>query len=248
MMTRSRCSAVSAAFVIGGLAVAPAAVADFDVSPGAAAGRVTTNAYEDATQTFVPDVRVFHYAFDDPGNPFFTQDPGFHPLAGSGLPTGTTLTASVNAPLTYWGGAGAVAFGALPQGETLRLQKGTPSLTVGASAPAGALTISTVDASGEFDEHLESTLIGSGGDPTPGLYLTSIVLHGSTAGAGDSLPLYLIYNNGLDDAAETAAVLAVRDAFAPGSNLAGVPEPGGLAIGMLAGAGLLARRRRRADH
>jgi hypothetical protein len=233
------------AVVIVGLSSAVSARADFDVSPGAAGGHITTNAFEDATETFVNNVRVFHYAFDDPDNPFFTQDPGFHPLSGSGLPTGTTITASVNSPLTYWNGTGPVSFAGLPNGETLKLQKGTPSLTVGSTIPAGTLTIATTDASGEFDEHLESTLIGGGAaNPTDGIYLTSLILNGSTPGAGDSEPMFLVYNNGLDDQAEIAAVTAVRDAFAPGSNLAGVPEPGSVALLGAVGLCLLARRRR----
>jgi hypothetical protein len=166
-----------------------AARADFDVSPGASGGHININAFEDATRTFIINVRVFHYAFDNPDNAFFTQDPGFHPLNGSGLPAGTTITASINSPLTYWNGTGAVSFGSLPNSETLKLQKGTPFLTVGSSIPAGTLAISTVDASGEFDEHLESTLIGGGAaNPTDGIYLTSVILHGSTPQAGDSQP------------------------------------------------------------
>ncbi len=249
MHKRKQFNRFLSAVFIAGVSVAATARADFDVSPGATGGHITTNAFEDATSTFITNVRVFHYSFDDSDNPFFTQDPGFHPLSGSGLPTGTTITASLNAPLTYWNGAGAVNFAGLPNGETLKLQKGTPFLTVGSTIPPGTLTISTVDASGEFDEHLESTLIGSGAaNPTDGIYLTSLILHGSTPGAGDSQPMFLVYNNGMDDQAEIAAVTAVRDAFAAGSNLAGVPEPSSVALVSAIGLCLLAGRRRASPH
>src|SRR5882757_6218425 len=80
-------------------------LADFDVSPGAASGHIVTNAFEDATSTFVSNVRVFHYGLGE-DSPFFTQDPGFHPVAGSGLPTGTAITVSIGSPLKYWNGSG----------------------------------------------------------------------------------------------------------------------------------------------
>lgn len=231
----------SGALLMGGAQVAHA---DFDVSPGAAGGHIVTGAFEDATSTFVSNVRVFHYALGE-DSPFFTQDPGFHPIPGSGLPQGTAISVSIASPLTYWDGSGPVSFGALPNGEMLKLQKGTPFLTVGTTPPGGTLSVATIDASGEFDEHLEATLFGGGGsDPSNGIYLTALTLHGSTPQAGDSNPLYLIYNNGLDDQQEIAATIAIRDALAPGSNLPDVPEPASLAIVTLFG-GLALKRRRR---
>jgi hypothetical protein len=52
----------------------------------------------------------------------------------------------------------------------------------------------------------------------------------------------------LDDEAEISAVIAIRDAFAAGSNVAGVPEPGSVALVGALGLCLLTRRRRASLH
>ncbi|MFI5378775.1 MAG: PEP-CTERM sorting domain-containing protein [Tepidisphaerales bacterium] len=222
---------------------ATAAKADFDISPGAAGGALNTNAFEDATSTFVGNVRVFHFQLGNDG-PFFAQDPGFHPQPGQGIPGGNLLSITIGSPLQFWDGTGPVAFGALANGETLKLQNGSFSLAIGAAAPAGSLNIATTDAFGEFDHHLGSTLMGSGtSDPTDGVYLTSFILHNPNGTLLDSQPFYIIYDNNLTDDQVNEATVAVRDALAPGTNVAGVPEPGSLLIMSVAGLGFLRRRR-----
>src|SRR5262249_26229113 len=55
--------------------------------------QVVTNGFDDDTSVFQAKMRVFNYSFqEDPGDPFFTQDPGFNALANNGLPgTGTDI-------------------------------------------------------------------------------------------------------------------------------------------------------------
>ena len=218
------------------------ALADFDIAPAVDGGKIKTNAFEDATNTYVGNVRVFHYAFGD--GPFFAQDPGFHPQPGSGFGPGQQLSLSVATPLQYWNGIGSPSFGVLPSNESLKLQNGTPFLIIGSTAPGGTLNIATTDSFGEFDHHLSSTLTGSGiNDPADGLYLTSFLLHNPGGTALDSLPFYVIYNNNLSEDIEAIATISVRDNFAPLTNVVGVPEP--TVTALLGIGGLLILRRRR---
>jgi hypothetical protein len=228
---------------------ASSAVADYDVAPSVSASKqIVTNAFTDDTEDFVPNVRVFDYGFgEDPLSPFFAQDPGFHPQPGSGLPSGAAVSATVLSGLSYWNGTGTVNFGAVPAGETLRLAKGSGSLTITSSAPTGSLTIdAATPATGEFDQHLESTLLGLGTtDPSTGIYMTTLQLHDSAPGVGDSLPIFIVYNNGLDESLSDEAKVYLRDTFAPGTNLAPLPEPSAI-TSVLGAVWLLTVRRRRA--
>jgi MYXO-CTERM domain-containing protein len=223
------------------------AMADYDVAPSVSSNKIMTNAFTDDTQDFVPNVRVFDFAFgDDPLQPFFIQDPGFHPQPGSGLPPGSAVTVSVLSGLSYWNGTGNPSFGPVPAGETLKLEKGSGSLTVGASAPAGFLTIdASTPATGEFDQHLGSTLMGiAAADPSAGIYLTTFQLHESDASIAASPSIFIVYNNGLDDALVDDAKVCLRDNFAPGTNLAPLPEPASMSLLALGAIPMLRRRRR----
>ena len=229
---------------------APAVHADFDVSPSVSTGQIVTGAFEDATDTYVPNVRIFGpYAFgEDPADPFFLQDPGFHPQPGTGFTAGQSVSASVITGLQYWNGTGPVSFGEVPGVENLRLSRGSSDLTVSTASdpvPAGSLTIEpSVGATGEFDDHLDSSLLGAtNGDPAAGLYLVALGLSASGPDLDRSAPFYVLYNNGLSDAAGDRAAVYARDTFAPGTNLPGVPEPASLGLIGLAGLTLLRRRR-----
>jgi hypothetical protein len=214
------------------------ALADYDVSPGLSGGQIVTSAYDDGTGSFVSNVRVFDYMFDEP---YDTEDPGFHPRPGSGLTSANDLHVGAVTGLSYWNGIGSPSFTALPNSETLNLAYGLSSITIASSAPAGTLDLGSPSDTGEFDHHLESTLSGpASSDPTGGLYLVSLQL--SSDGLTSSQPFYVIYNTGDDQGLSDEAVRYVRDAFAPGSSL--VPEPASLSlIGLPMVFGLVRRRR-----
>ncbi len=231
---------------------APAVHADFDVSPSVSTGQIVTGAFEDATDTYVPNVRIFGpYAFgEDPAaDPYFLQDPGFHPQPGTGFTAGQSVSASVITGLQYWNGTGPVTFDEVPGVETLRLSRGSSSLTISTASdpvPAGSLTIEpSVGPTGEFDDHLDSSLLGStNGDPAEGIYLVSLGLSATEPDLARSAPFYVLYNNGLSDAAADRAAIYTRDTFAPGTNLPGVPEPASLGLIGLGGLALVRRARR----
>ena len=213
-------------------------LADFDVSPAVVSGKIVTNAFEDAASTTINNVRVFGYEFgEDPLDPFFAEDPGFHPLPGAGVPGRTTISAKSFSAISYWSGS---SFGALPAGESLDITRGSTTITLSASGFAGTIPIDTTDVNGEFDQHLESTLKGVGLiDPSVGIYLFNLTL--SAPGLADSDPMYVLFNNGADGAEFDSAVAFARDQFAPGSTI--VPEPVALAgVGLFA---LLMGRSRR---
>ena len=221
---------------VAGALVPLTAKGDFDVSPAVESGKIVTNAYADADGTTIGNVRVFTFEFgEDPLDPYFLEDPGFHPLPGGGFAGGVTLSAGAFSPLSFWTGS---TFGALPAGETMEVTRGSTTITLGNSGFAGSVAIETTDASGEFDEHLSSMLKGV--TPTPpsaGIYLFSATL--SASGLTNSDPVYFIFGNGADEADFESAALYVRDTFAPGSTL--VPEPAAMALLPLIG--IMMRRR-----
>lgn len=223
--------------VVGVGLVSPFAVADeFDVAPRVVNNAIFTDAYSDEFEFSIDNVRVFAYEFGEiPGQPFYLPDPGFHPLPGSGFAPGTVLSFAVLSGLSFWDGSGPVSFGAVPGGETLRLELGSNSITVGNAPPAPAgFAIEAVDANGEFDEHLDSYLERGGGlDPTDGIYLISMELIASDPAIANSAPLYILYNNELDDELLGDAREWVRDTFAPGTNLPEIPEPSLLGLAVL---------------
>ncbi len=198
------------------LLLAAAARADFDVWPHVdpSLGRIVTSGTDDnAPQLGTPPLRVFVYGFDS--NP--TNDPGFNAFDGS-FPFPSEISVNVLTNLQFWKGAGPVSFGAVPAGETINLENDLTgsNFTVGAATGfQPGFLISAVDAAGGAHKHLFSTL-GGGGDsgPATGVYMIEmrVRLLQSAAnpspypGIGDSLPIFLLYNNGLADiAADTAA-------------------------------------------
>ena len=238
---------------LAAMALAPAAHAHefVDVRPLVVGGQITTNGYDDGTGDVFPGQRVFLYEFlEDPGDPFFTSDPGFNLPSGSGLVPGSQLKFNVlsgslfglPANLSYWDGTGSPSFGLVPHGESLAWTLGSSSITIGNSlGDQTGYTLQTVAGSGAIHKHLSAFLNGSGGDdPTTGVYLLTVELVSSDPGTEKSLPFVVLYGNGVDEQAADAA-LAYAEALL-------VPEPSSMALAGLAGAGLaglVARARRR---
>jgi hypothetical protein len=224
--------------------------ADFDVSPRAAGGRVTTPGFDDDAVVLTPNPqRVFDFAFDDPLDPNFTQDPGFHALStgfaasngllASGLTNGDKLTFDVLSGLQYWNGAGAVSIGNVPAGETLQLALGSASRTIGTGTGSFAgFIIGTIGNANDGDQglhvHLGSTLVG-GTNPQPanGVYLFEMDLRmlgtdGVTPdpNIGTSLTFYVLYDHGAPDGAIDTAVAYAQTL---------VPEPSGFVLAGMGG-------------
>lgn len=224
---------------------------DIDVRPLVVGGRITTNGFDDGTGDVFPGQRVFLYEFlEDPGDPFFTSDPGFNAPSSSGLLPGSQLKFNVlsgslfglPANLSYWDGNGSPSFGLVPHDESLNWTLGSSSITVGNSlGDQTGYTLQTVPGGGAIHKHLSAFLNGSGGDdPTPGVYLLTAELVSSDPGTVKSSPFVVLYGNGVDEEAADAA-LAYAEALL-------VPEPSSMTLTGLAGvglAGLVVRTRRR---
>ncbi len=228
---------------------------DFDLSPFVGPGsQIAINAFQDDLQLEVDNVRVFAYEFgEEIGQPFFLPDPGFHPLPGSGFASGSLVGFELTAPLSFWNGVGSASFGALPNLESISLGFGANVVVSGGASvptPAG-YAFGLIDLDGEFDDHLETFLLGAGGTtsapgtPTAGIYLLSLRVTSSTPGVLASDTAYLLFANpsfdGQFEEQLDQARLFVRDTFAPGTNLAVVPEPAALS-GLIVLAGFAASR------
>jgi hypothetical protein len=208
-----------------------------DLKPDVFGGRIVTDGWIDATSTLIPGLRVFGYDFqEDPLDPYFASDPGFNTAGGSNLPAGSQLRFNfldatqfgLSSNLSYWNGVGTVSFGTPPTAETLRLNLGGQNRTAGAAiGEIAGFSLATAGANGSVHVHINSFLQGSdgnsdpadGNNPANGVYLLPLELASSEIALADSLPLFLVYNNGLDEAAHDAAIEWVE------TNLVPIPEP-----------------------
>jgi hypothetical protein len=216
-----------------------------DIKPNVQGGRIVTDGYIDDTGETLVGLRIFGFDFqEEPLDPYAIDDPGFNTVGPSLFPPGSQL--SFNVPgaavfglpsnLTYWDGTGAVSFAAVPSGETLRLNRGSQDRTIGGGTSAIAgFAIDTAEANGALHEHLTSFLQGSDGNVNPadgvvaadGIYLVPIELASSDPTIAASLPLFLVYNNGLDEAVHDMAIEWVE------TNLLPIPEPASISLGLL---------------
>jgi hypothetical protein len=174
-----------------------------DIAPGVIANKIVTGSYEDTSNEYVaPPVSVFNFEFggDDPLQPFFTVDPGFHsnpPIAGvvPFIPN-ATLKFNILSDLTYWNGSGAEAFGPVPAGTSLALDLGSTrhvDIGTGETPPKAGFLIGTSDAQGNLHEHLESTISNSSGDPLPGFYRFEMQLYTDAPGIAQADPIFITY-------------------------------------------------------
>ena len=227
-----------------------------DIKPNVQGGVIVTDGYIDATSETLPGARVFGYDFqEDPLDPYVINDPGFNTVGASALPAASQVafnvldatTFSLPTNLAYWSGTGGVHFVAPPSGETLRLNRGTQNVTLGSGAAAIAgFPLGTVGANGSLHQHLNSFLQGSDSNvdptdgivPADGIYLVTLELASSDSLTAPSRPLFLVYNNGLDEAVHDAAIDWVQ------TNLVPIPEPSAVMLLIVAAAGLIFLPRR----
>lgn len=217
---------------------------DYDVSPEVVGGAIAVNAYFDEVELEVKNVRVFGYAFgEDPLlPPNELQDPGLHPLPGSGLAAGSQIGVVALSALQYWDGAGSPAFSAAGAGTSLTYGFGSSSAVLtGSSVPVEVINLGPVDASGEFDDHLDTGITLSA---APGIYYFSAKLNTTTPGVTESPSIYFAFAYNADEEALDAAKVFLRDTFAPGTVLPVVPEPGTAGLLVVAAATAATRRRR----
>ena len=195
-----RLTIITTILALGGMGASALAQ---DVSPGVIANKIVTGSYEDTSNEYVaPSVSTFYFEFggDDPLQPFFTVDPGFHsnpPVAGvvPFIPN-ATLKFNILSDLTYWNGSGVEAFGPVPAGTSLALDLGSTrhvDIGTGETLPKAGFLIDTSDALGNLHQHLESTISKSVGDPLPGVYQFEMELYTDAAGIAKSDPIFITY-------------------------------------------------------
>ena len=239
---------------------ATAARADFDVSPrwsGVAGDPMITWGFDDGPPPVLSDspMQVFTFDFDNPDSMVLghntTTDPGVHAvgadevaevptLTASGLRDGFKISFDILSNLQYWNGSTFTT--ALPGNETLQLQIGPSSDTLGGTGPIPAgYNIGTIGTTGNVGSegihvHFASTLTGPGGvDPTDGVYAFLMDLKDADPEVATSAPYYVLYNYGATDE-------DVCNAAAFAETL--VPEPSACVLAALGGALMLGGFRR----
>lgn len=195
---------------------------------------------------FGPEGRVFEGDFQTTGLfEQFTDDPGFdtEELPGGVLP-GDIISYTILGPLLYHTGN---AFAPVPTGAAIQIEDALGNvLTVDGSTTSGSgIVAQAFDAGngrGDVHAHIDFSLIPLSLEiPEYGAYGIEMAITTDQPGIEDSDSFFIVFNFGLEE-----------DESAPGPHFhdavedfaAVIPEPtSGLAL--LAGAGLLAARRRR---
>jgi hypothetical protein len=221
----------------------------FDIAPYLIDGELVGGGLSHGVDPDVydPPISVYGYAFGEGGDPYNPADPGVNQQAGVGnLPVGAALSYDISSSLLYWDGTGEVAFGDPGQAEIVLLMGSQARTLTGDSGPQDGTFIQNVMSDGSVHKHFTTSLYAEAGagnipgigdptylDPPTGMYAFQIELElvdGPETYTSD--PLWLVFNNGLDEHAHEEA-------------MAHVPEPASMLL--LAGGGglLLGRRRRR---
>lgn len=223
--------------------------AHLDFSPNLQNGQIISNGWNDdadvsmGDQAFFPGVRVFGYEFGEvPGVPYFANDPGINVRDGSGFTPGSQVGFRLLNTLGYWDGSGSVAFTAPTSSESIAFTFGPTSLaTLDGSGfdSADAFFGPVVDSEGGAHFHINTELLGSDGDddpaPAAGIYLIEMALLNSALPDAASDPVFVLFNNGLDEELHEASIEYAETTL--------VPEPTSAVL--LAGLGGLALIRRR---
>ncbi|MFG0256979.1 MAG: hypothetical protein ACF8GE_03660 [Phycisphaerales bacterium JB043] len=192
------------------------------------AGQVKTGAFSHTTESVISfNERVFAGEFGeiDPGQPNFSDEPGFRGFA-SDFPDGSSWSFDITGPVMQWNGTDFST--ASPY--TIELGFGPLSATSGVGPVAGfGVPVSGTDG---FDDHLDILLNAPTDGTADGVYLLTLSL--SVSGFADSDEIWFVLNRGMDEPTHDAALEYAE---------ANVPTPGTLAV--LTGALLGGVRRRR---
>ncbi|HOW69895.1 MAG TPA: hypothetical protein PKY77_04770 [Phycisphaerae bacterium] len=149
-------------------------------------------------------------------DPFFTDKPGFGAVAGSGLPPGTQVGFNILSDLLYWDGTGPAHFGPVVNQERLRIKFGFQNRYAGTGTGfVAGFNFATVTSDGEIHQHVSFFLLGADGNAVPasqdglqatsGIYLIQIEVT-LAADTIKSDPIWLVFNNGLDDCLDCLAL------------------------------------------
>jgi hypothetical protein len=198
-----------------------------DIAPVVQAGQILTGLADYETDPQNPFVivgtKVWGGEFQtDPFDPYFTDDPGFTALSGSGLPPGSLFGWNALDDLKYWDGSGTIQFGPVPNGERLRIRLGGQNRCIGTGIGfQSGFNLALVDAAGAVHVHAQFFLLGPDGpsnictvsppvnSPTPpsnGIYLLTLQLRDSDASVADSAPVYVVFNNAAPACADCVAL------------------------------------------
>lgn len=224
-MARGLMGGVFGLLALAGAAFAQGGLDAVDVILGVQNGRVVTGRIETdpvTQQAFIAMPRwVVGGTFGDTGVPNATTNPGFDSPTGTFTP-GQLVGVTARRALRKWNGSD---FSTVPA-ETLRLTKGTRSVTLPGSDPAvcgspgnggPSLTLAPAGSTGKIHEHPGYVLQLAGGTPSVGVYAVELEVWIGAAGGGASLPMWVILNNGAD-AATFDAALVWADANLPRQN------------------------------
>jgi len=223
-----------------------------DLLPRLSGSTIVLDGLSDHDGSTASNLGVFQYTLGELSGGF-TEDPGFQPQEGNGLPGGSFLGFNVVGPLRYWDGTGTANLATAPADRSFVLYLGPASVRItGATAAATRFVVVQLTDTGAGHRHLNAQVLGlpsamgsytdgQGGmfDPPPdGIYAFPIQV--TDAASNTTLSpnfvsgiTWLVYNQNLSDAQLSAAADTLV-----------APEPATAAVAGIAGMILLVRRRR----
>ena len=141
-------------------------------------------------------------------DPYYANNPGYFAESntnpgGSQLPGGSLVGFNLLSDLQYWNGNGPVSFSPVPADETISLNYGSSTVTVGTGTGAQpGFTLAQVasgTAEGFLHIHVNANIGASSGVPTDGIYIFQEQLTSNAPGVINSLPFWVVFNNNISE-------------------------------------------------